>query len=81
MENEIPLAPSAGWTIGPIKAYEAVTFKFNFLSHSMQSPDEAQDTPQFVMTAAQAAEFAEAIGRTIQQLKNAEFQAAPGPRH
>lgn len=81
MADNIPLAPIAGWNIGPIKAYEAVTFKLNFLSHSMQAPQEAQESPQFVMTAEQAAEFAAAIGKALEQLKNTEFQAAPGPRH
>lgn len=81
MADNIPLAPITGWNIGPIKAYEAVTFKFHFLSHSMQSPDDAQQSPQFVMTAEQAAEFAAVIGQALEQLKNAEPQAAPGPRH
>lgn len=62
MKNEeIPLSPIAGWNVAPISAYEAVMLRLDYLTHATQHPDEAQQTPQLVMTAAQALELSEAL--------------------
>ncbi len=80
MKEEIPLSPVSGWQTGPIAAYEAVMLRFDYLTHVTQRPDEAQQTPHLVLTAAQALELSEALK------KHAQFamQGTPGaglPKH
>ena len=60
-KDSIALAPVAGWQIAPISAYEAVMLRLDYLTHAMQRPDEAHQTPHFSMTAAQALELSEAL--------------------
>ena len=59
--EEIPLAPVTGWQIAPISAYQAVMLRLDFLTHAMQQPDEAQQTPHLALTAEQALELSEAL--------------------
>jgi hypothetical protein len=79
--DEIPLCPIAGWSVGPVKAYEAVAFKLDFLTNPLQKLSEANTTPHFLVTTAQALELAEALQKAVQKVQSAEFQAAPGPKH
>jgi hypothetical protein len=79
--DEIKLFPVCGWTIGPIKAYEAVTVRLDYLTSPMQLLPEAIQSPQFVLTAPQASELAEALNSAVRKLQTSEFQAAPDPKH
>ena len=81
MENQIPLCPVAGWSISDVKAYEALFIKFDFLTNLMQPMSEANQSPNFLLTAPQAEELAAALLRGVQTLKSAAPQSAPGPRH
>lgn len=81
MENEIPLCPITGWSIGPVKALEMVTLKLGYITNPMQPVDSPNESPHFVITAAMASELATALQRAVQKLQDAEFQPAPGPRH
>lgn len=60
-QDDIPLLPVAGWEVAPISAYQAVMLRLAFLSHPMQRPDEAQQTPHFVLNAQQALELSEVL--------------------
>lgn len=60
-KDSIALAPVAGWQIAPISAYQAVMLRLDYLTHSTQRPEEAHQTPQFALTAAQALELSEAL--------------------
>jgi biofilm regulator BssS len=81
MKNEeIPLSPIAGWNVAPISAYEAVMLRLDYLTHATQRPEEAQQTPQLVMTAAQALELSE----TLRKHAALAIQGTPGaglPKH
>ena len=61
MNEEISLAPLAGWQVAPITAYGAVMLRLDFLTHATQRPEEAQTTPNLVLTVAQALELSEAL--------------------
>lgn len=74
-------APVAGWSISQVKAYEALFLRFDFLTNFLQPLKEANQSPNFLLTAAQAEELATVLMQSVQKLKTAEFQAAPGPRH
>ena len=73
-EDQIPLAPLAGWNLMPISALDAVMLRLHYLTHATQRPDEAQQTPHFVMNAAQALELSEALKKAV-----AALQAGPPP--
>ena len=73
-KDETPLSPIAGWDIAPIAAYGAVMLRLDYLTHATQRPDEAQQTPHFVMNAAQALELSEALKKAV-----AALQAGPPP--
>lgn len=78
--EEIPLSPVAGWDIAPISAYAAVMLRLDYLTHATQRPDEAHQTPQLVMNAAQALELSEALKKHAALA----MQGIPGaglPRH
>lgn len=81
MENNIPLFPVAGWTAGPVKALELVTFKLRYLTNPMQRIGEANESQMFALSPAQALELADVLQKAVRILQNTEFQAAPGPRH
>lgn len=63
--EEIPLAPVAGWQIAPVSAYQAVMLRLDYLTHATQQPDEAHQTPNLVLTAAQALELSEALKKHV----------------
>lgn len=59
--NNTPLAPVAGWQIGPITAYQGVMLRLDYMTHAMQRADEAHQTPHLLLNAAQALELSEAL--------------------
>lgn len=81
MKNEeIGLAPLAGWQIAPIGAAQAVMLCLDYLTHATQQPDEAQTTPKMVMTAAMALELSEALKKHA-ELAMQGTHGAGQPKH
>jgi len=80
-QEEIPLNPIAGWQVGPISAHRAVMLRLDFLTHPMQRPDEAHQTPQLVLTAPQAQELAEALQRAAGRATSGGPEGAGVPKH
>jgi len=79
-KDEIPLSPVAGWTVGPIQAYQAVMLRLDYLTHPMQRADEAHQTPNLVLNAAQALELSEVLKKHAESV----MQGKPGtgmPKH
>ena len=81
MDGDIPLNPVAGWTVSQVKAYDAMFLRFDFLTNQLQPISEANRSPNFLLTLAQAEELAMVLTRAVQKLRTDAFQAAPGPRH
>lgn len=81
MSDNIPLFPVSAWAVGPIDAYGAVTIKFDFLTHSLQSVDEANEGRHYLLMPAQAAELVEKIQKALRHLETVSAQAPPGQQH
>ena len=82
-EEEIGLAPVAGWEVAPIAQMQAVIFRLDYLTHVTQKPDEAQQTPRMVLTAAAALELSEALKKHAElvMLETAAPQDGANARH
>ncbi len=65
-DEEIGLAPLAGWQVAPIPDLQAVMLRLDFLTHATQRPEEAQQTPRLVLTAAMALELSAALQKHAQ---------------
>lgn len=81
MTDNIPLFPVAGWAIGPLPSYGAVTVKFDFLTSPMQSPQDANEGRYYALTPQQATELAHKLLEAARRLEMIEPQAPPGPQH
>lgn len=79
--DDIPLNPVTAWIAEPIKAYEAVALRLDFISGPMQDPAQAARSPYFLLSAGEAEKLALKILAECAWLKTAEFQATPGPKH
>lgn len=81
MNDEIPLAPLAGWQCAPISAYGAVMLRLSYLLHPMQRVEEAQHTPSIVMTAKQCQELIEALQAKLSVLESGPAEGTGLSRH
>lgn len=81
MSENIPLFPVSAWSVGPIDSYGAVTIKFDFLTHPMQSLDEANQGRHYLLMPVQAAELAQKIQQALRHLETVAPQAPPGSQH
>ncbi len=79
--NEIALSPICGWDVAPIAAYGAVMLQLRYLAHATQPPDEALQTPHFVMTSTQAQELIEALQRVLGRLRSGPAEGSGLPKH
>ena len=79
--NDIPLFPVAAISVGPIKAYDAITIRLDFLSHATQKPEEAQTGRHYLLTPAQAQHVIEQISLALHQLGSGESQGTGLPKH
>jgi hypothetical protein len=62
--------PIAGWSVGPTIEYDVVAFKLKFVTHRDQKPEQANHSPQFVLSAEQAIRLAESLIKAAQELQN-----------
>lgn len=81
MNEEIPLAPISGWQLAPISAYAAVMLRLDYLTHATQQANQAHQTPQMVMTKAQALELIEALQRVVGKLDSGPPEGTGLERH
>ena len=81
MEREIPTCPVAGWQIGPVSALQAVMVRLDYLTHATQAAQEANQSPQYVLTDAQARELADALRKHAALSESGGPQGAGFPQH
>jgi Lon protease-like protein len=81
MSDEIPLFPVTEWLIGPVLPLNLVIFRPRFLSHSMQSMEEAQPSRHYALTPQQARDLIGDIQKALEKLDNSATPAQPGHRH
>ncbi|MDA8522326.1 hypothetical protein [Acidovorax sp. NCPPB 4044] len=79
--DELPLAPVAGWQLKSIPAYGALVICFDYLSHETQTPEEAQQSQNFVLNTAQARELAQRILVQCDKLESGPPQGTGLPKH
>ncbi len=51
-KDDIPVFPISGYQIGPLKGYDALVMKLQYLSSPMHSLDQAQETNFFALSPA-----------------------------
>lgn len=81
MKEEMHLAPVTGWETRLIPAYGAVAVTLRYLVNPMESPEQAHQSPHFVMHAPQLRELAEGLLQAAQRLEKADSSVAQPPRH
>lgn len=80
-EPRIPLAPVAGWEIGPIPAANAVMIRLGYVTHPLQTAAEAQQSPRFALAAQQCRELIAALQTALDRLDGGEQEGSGLPRH
>ncbi|MDR0480587.1 MAG: hypothetical protein LBG66_01730 [Gallionellaceae bacterium] len=79
--EEVALFPVATITAGPIPEIDAVIIRFDFLTHGMQRPDEAQAGRNYALSPVQARYLVEKISSALTTLDNAASQGDGAPKH
>lgn len=79
--DELQLAPIAGWEIKSIAAFGALILRLDYLTHATQKPDEPHQTPNFVMNTAQARELAQRILAGCEKLESGPPPGTGLPKH
>ncbi|MFC3336923.1 hypothetical protein [Paracandidimonas soli] len=79
--SDISLFPVAGWAVGPIPKLGLATIKFDFLTHPLQKPEEANEGRYYALTPAQLRELIQKMQSALERLENSPEQAPEGPRH
>lgn len=54
-ENDLPTCPVSGWTTGAVSSMRAVIVTLEYLTHPTQRPEEAHQSPRYILNAQQAA--------------------------
>jgi len=80
-KNDLPLCPAVNWTVFTIPEYDSIAIQFDFLTNPLQRDKDANRSPNFVMTAAQAHALALKIFEGFQNLESAGFQTTTLPKH
>ena len=81
MSSEINLFPVASWAAGPIKAYEAVTIRLDFLASPMQKPSEATTGRHYLLSKEQVHALISDLQKALQKLETSADAMPPGQRH
>jgi hypothetical protein len=79
--DELPIFPVTGWSIATIPAYGALFIQLPFLSHPMQTIEEADPGRRYVFQLQQARDLIVALQQSVQKLENSGFEAMPGETH
>lgn len=79
--DEIKTLPITGWEIKTVPAMDAMLISFSYLSHPLQTLEEAVTDRTYVLHTAQAAELAQRILALLGQMKNAAPQGTGLPKH
>jgi len=81
MNDDLPIFPVTGWNIGTVPAYGALFIQLPFLSHPMQTLEEADPGRRYVFQLQQARDLVVALQSSIEKLESSAFEAIPGDKH
>lgn len=79
--EEFTLAPIAGWETRLIAPIGAAAVTFQYLVSPMETPDQAHRSPNYLMTATQLRELANALLQAADRVVASGTQGAGLPRH
>jgi hypothetical protein len=79
--SDISLFPVAGWSVGPIPKYGIATIQFNFLTHPLQKPEEANEGRHYALTPDQLRELIQKMQSALDLLESSVAEAPEGPAH
>ena len=80
-DNDVVLSPVCGMTTAPILEYGFVMLRLNYLTHPLQTPDQAHASPNFVFQADLARELVSQIERALARLQSGPPPGAGLPKH
>ncbi len=80
-DEEIPLYPVAATTIGPVPRLGLVVMRPDFLTHAMQTPEQAQRGRTYALSPAIARYVAEQLLSAVAKLESAAPPDGGGPTH
>lgn len=81
MENEIAIAPIAGWETGTVEAYGIGIVTLQYLVSPMESPEQAHASPTFALTPPQLRELGQKLIELAQHLERSAQTSSGSPTH
>lgn len=81
MAEEIKLFRVATLTIGPVQALGLVVIRPDFLTHPMESPEQARTGRTYVLTPVQARDLVQRTLQALATLENGPPPTGVGPQH
>lgn len=81
MENELPLAPAAGWQLRTVPQLGAVALTLEYLVSPMERAADAHASPNFLFHIAQLRELAHAMLRAADKAETAGQSSDGLPSH
>ncbi|MEX9896606.1 bssS family protein [Providencia rettgeri] len=80
-KDDIPVFPISGYQIGPLKGYDALVMKLQYLSSPMQSLDQAQETNFFALSPTVVRGIISDLQKHLETLEKSEIQSPQGKKH
>lgn len=81
MAKDIPLHPVTSWIAEPIKQYESLVLRLNYVSEPTQNPADSSQSPYFVLTVGEAEKLARKILAECDLLRSGADREGSAPRH
>ena len=80
MSSDIPIFPVAGWQQAALPDKGVFVLEFNFLTHHLQHPSEAQEGRFYALTQPQLRALIADAQKALQTLESSAEKAPPGRR-
>jgi len=80
-QETTPVFPVSKWHIGPVIRLEMVVVRFEFLSHPLQKPAEADPGRNYALSPTQTRMLIKELERSLDQLEKFGPQAPEGQKH
>jgi len=79
IEPDAALLPIAGWDLIPVREHGAIIVRLHYLSHALQSVEEAQADRVHILHTTMARDLARALLEQADRLEAAAASAPPNP--
>lgn len=81
MENNDATFPVVSWSTGIVKAYDAIIFQPNFLTHAMQPDSQPNPGRRYLLSRSQALALIQDLERLIRALQTGGTPPGSPPQH